>query len=200
MPRVGSSKMRMSQFFSNHFAMTTFCWLPPDRFLVVCRIDGLLIRSESTYDFERFRIARSCMNPYLAKSGIELTVMLALTSCSSSRPNCLRSSDRTPIRCRAPSPPRRGPHRVPGPSRRAGDRAPPAAQPDRAAVGLVRADERTCHLGPAGAHQPGEPENLALAQLERHVLEQRLGAQPADLEQYLAVVTDADRHGLAGDG
>ena len=31
-PLVGSSKIKISQFLISHFAITTFCWLPPDRF------------------------------------------------------------------------------------------------------------------------------------------------------------------------
>ena len=34
MPRVGSSRIRISGPENSHFASTTFCWLPPDRFTV----------------------------------------------------------------------------------------------------------------------------------------------------------------------
>ena len=74
-----------------------------------------------------------------------------------------------------------------------------AAQPDRPAVDLVGADHRARHLGPARAHQSGEAEDLALAQLEAHVLEQVLGTEAGDLEHGLAASLDADRLRLARD-
>jgi hypothetical protein len=30
-PRVGSSRIRISGSVNSHFDSTTFCWLPPDR-------------------------------------------------------------------------------------------------------------------------------------------------------------------------
>ncbi len=33
MPRVGSSKMKISPLVLNHLASTTFCWFPPERFM-----------------------------------------------------------------------------------------------------------------------------------------------------------------------
>ncbi len=36
MPRVGSSRMKISGPVRSHFARTTFCWLPPDSSLTVC--------------------------------------------------------------------------------------------------------------------------------------------------------------------
>ena len=63
----------------------------------------------------------------------------------------------------------------------------------------VRADERARGFGSPGAHQPGEAEDLALAQLEADVLEQLLGAEAGDLEHDLAIRLHADGLGLARD-
>ena len=48
MPRVGSSKKRMSQSRSSHFAITTFCWLPPDSSLTGCATEGVRMPSWRT--------------------------------------------------------------------------------------------------------------------------------------------------------
>ena len=46
MPRVGSSRIRKSQFVASHRARMTFCWLPPDSCLTsVSRLAVLISRS-----------------------------------------------------------------------------------------------------------------------------------------------------------
>ena len=46
-PRVGSSRMISLGFVASHLARITFCWFPPDRFLISCSHEGVLIASLS---------------------------------------------------------------------------------------------------------------------------------------------------------
>ena len=49
MPRVGSSRIRMSGSVNSQRERTTFCWLPPERYLICVAMLGVLIESASTY-------------------------------------------------------------------------------------------------------------------------------------------------------
>ena len=53
------------------------------------------------------------------------------------------------------------------------DRDLPADHDDFARLEAVGAENGARHLGPPGAHQPGEAEDLACAEREAHVPDQR---------------------------
>jgi len=44
MPRVGSSRIRIRGRVASHWAMTTFCWWPPQRLWTVCSRPAALLR------------------------------------------------------------------------------------------------------------------------------------------------------------
>ena len=49
-PRVGSSRIRIRGRVASHFAITTFCWLPPDKSFTTCSRVAMRMRSEETYE------------------------------------------------------------------------------------------------------------------------------------------------------
>ena len=56
-PRVGSSKMKISASVLIHLPMTTFCWLPPDSCPTISSMEGVLMRRDSMFSvpFSRMR-------------------------------------------------------------------------------------------------------------------------------------------------
>jgi hypothetical protein len=48
MPLVGSSKIIISESAVNHLPIATFCWLPPERLLTRCFVEGVLIERSLT--------------------------------------------------------------------------------------------------------------------------------------------------------
>src|SRR5690606_15041319 len=63
MPRVGSSTTSTSQSRTSHLASTTFCWLPPERFFVRWRTDGVLMARRRTMSVATRRASPSRTNP-----------------------------------------------------------------------------------------------------------------------------------------
>src|SRR2546425_105905 len=53
---------------------------------------------------------------------------------------------------------------------------------DLASVNGIRTEDRSHHLGPARAHFPRQPDNLARAHLQRHIAEHLTPAQATNLE------------------
>ena len=49
MPRVGSSRMTTFGFVDSARAMTTFCWLPPERLPMRSSSETIFVRKSSTY-------------------------------------------------------------------------------------------------------------------------------------------------------
>ena len=104
MPRVGSSKMKMSASLSTHLPMTTFCWLPPESCMVTSLTDGVLIRSFRTIS----RLSRSIS--FLLSIGpnwnlrMLARIRLVLTDWLSTSPWPFRSSVRNAMPCRMAAP------------------------------------------------------------------------------------------------
>ena len=82
---------------------------------------------------------------------------------------------------------------------RVADRHLAAADADDARRHAVGADDRARDLGASRAHEPGEAEDLALAQLERDVAQQVLGRQALDRERDRRIGDAARRPRLAVD-
>ena len=146
----------------SHLAMTTFCWLPPERFRACCCTLGVRMRSAATYRSALARrVGRSAPCPASPGSG-------------GARPGPCWSPRPCPASGRSACGPRRD-------SRCRGAPRPPGcwmwtflpSTPDLARVDGVGAEDGARHLGPAGAHQPGEAEDLAPLQLEADVLDRR---------------------------
>ena len=70
--------------------------------------------------------------------------------------------------------------------RRAGEADRRPVQPDLAGVALVDAEQDPRDLRPAGADEPGQPDDLAVSDVERHVAEHAFAGQALDLEEDLA--------------
>ena len=92
MPRVGSSKIMISGSLSSHFAMTTFCWLPPDRFPTIWSPEGVLIFSFSMYSLDALRALFLLYKPLLRSLRIATIAILSLTVLRRFRPVPFRSS------------------------------------------------------------------------------------------------------------
>jgi hypothetical protein len=59
MPRVGSSSRSTFTSSESQRPRMTFCWLPPERFLILCSSDGVFTRRESTWKRAFFSSQRS---------------------------------------------------------------------------------------------------------------------------------------------
>ena len=60
--------------------MTTFCWLPPERFLTSCLTEGVLMLSDWMYALASVRMALSLTNPPREnRSDSELSAMFDAT-------------------------------------------------------------------------------------------------------------------------
>ena len=95
MPRVGSSKIRISQSLTSQRAMITFCWLPPERYFTSWATDGVLMLSSFFDPSADSRMARSLMKPQFENwLSRELIAMLCDTGWLSISPRPLRSSER----------------------------------------------------------------------------------------------------------
>ncbi len=71
----------------SHLAMTTFCWLPPDRFLTLCLMPGVLIARLSTYVSAFCLVRANLMVPRGPVNLRRLAIaVLASTSIGSARP------------------------------------------------------------------------------------------------------------------
>ena len=97
MPTVGSSKMNTSGLQHRNLAMTTFCWLPPDRLPTSCSTEGVLTFTSlenflaCSVSFFRFR------KPILEMVSIAHMLMLYLMDSPSAQPSARRSSVSRPM-------------------------------------------------------------------------------------------------------
>ena len=79
----------------SHFAMTTFCWLPPDRFFTRWVTRGVLIASVSTSSTAFRRVAAVFTQPNrLVNRPRDARTAFTSTSMPSASPYRLRSSER----------------------------------------------------------------------------------------------------------
>ena len=154
MPRVGSSTTITFRPRISQRASSTFCWLPPDRYLICLvearrldaeTVDEVLHRAALLAFVEEAATWRSCVER--GEAGI------LQTGSSSISPSLLRSSVSSPM-----------------PSAHAGARvvraSGAAVDRDRARADRIEADDRLGEFGAAGAHQAEEAEHLAGARLE----------------------------------
>ena len=155
----------MSQLRISHFAMTTFCWLPPERFRSSCSSEGVLIFSLLNVVFRGL--------PHLPR----LDEQAALEAIVGGHCEVVfhaqvdRQAEALAVLRQVPDPVR---HRV----FRGADGNPTPANLDRAALDLVRAEDRPGCLGPAGSHQPRDAEDLSLTEIEADVPHQPPRIQP----------------------
>ncbi len=158
MPRVGSSRMKIDGSDISHLAITTFCWLPPDRLLRRLRRATLALMLQRLGQLRRGAVAcRVCVDELERRHG-EASAAPQARCCRRSRTFISSPSSRRfsvtkamPLRMLLA-------RRVPV------ERA--AADDDLAGVEAVEAEEDARELGAARAHQAEEAEHLAAVQRE----------------------------------
>ena len=84
-PRAGSSSRITPGLISSHLPITTFCWLPPERWCTCAHGDGALIRSASIW-----RLAARASSPRPARAAPAERARRAPARCSAR--SCARAS------------------------------------------------------------------------------------------------------------
>ena len=169
MPRVGSSRIRISGSVISQRASSTFCWLPPERLRISAV--GSAGRMSSALRYCSTSLVRvACgIGRSQPRDACSASSMLSATVRSPTTPSALRSSlEKAILRsiaCRGLRSLRRS-ERI----------------DDLAGVGGVGAEEQARELGASGAEQAGEPDHLAVVQLEVGRLERALAAHAERLE------------------
>ena len=171
MPRVGSSRISSRGSVISQRASSTFCWLPPRE--VAHARSGSAGRMSQRLDVlvDQLVLARARDRPDPAARGLQREHDVLphgqvadepLGPCGSrSRRRCVR-----PMACARGAQPTRGPSTV-----------------ICAGVGAVGAEQQPGELGAAGAEQPGEPDDLALVEVEVERRDRALAAEADRLQR-----------------
>ena len=149
MPRVGSSKMIARGCIASHLASTTFCWLPPESVPTSVATPGARMprRRRSVSASAALRAAVDQAHPRQRRQLRQRDVLGDGEVEHDARGLAVLRHQVDALRR----------------SRRAASRpatAPPV-EPDRPPSSRVDAEDRPRQLGPPGADQPGEAEDLA---------------------------------------
>ena len=174
MPRVGSSISRTRGRRCSHLATTSFCWLPPES----VPVGAPRRRGSKASDFAMVSAAalRRPLRTMAPGARPRMSVMVTLTKpfWLSTRPSPLRSSGASAM----PSAER------PADGARQGLGA--AVHDERSRGAGLGAGQRAQELGPAGAHQPRDAEDLAGVEGEGDVLELAGHRDAVDAQELLA--------------
>ena len=170
MPRVGSSRISTLRLggepLGEHDLLLVAAREEPRRVVEPVELElqarGPLARERRARPPPRIR-------PMRVRARVRVIVALRAIERSITSPCWRRSSGTKPM-----------PARIAASGRAA--RQPPAVDLDVAGVGAVDPEDRARHLAAAGAHEPGERDDLAGADLEAHVEEHALAREPVDGE------------------
>ena len=170
MPCVGSSKMSTSAPDSSHFASTTFCWLPPERYPIGLSSSGTLI-CEPLDQVRARRVAPG-------RGSAAAASRLSRNRRSVGRRDVLADRERVHGALVLPVLGQQhdsGPHRVARPA----DRHRPALDEDPAGGGAVGSEDQPHELGAPRADEPGDAEDVARrARRSSHPRRRRGGRAP----------------------
>src|ERR1700722_16267294 len=92
MPRVGSSRINSRGVRLSHLAMTTFCWLPPDRLPTIWLMPGVRTLNRLHIAWAKPSSRERRRMPKRLKAGNVVRLMLCFTLSPSRRPSTRRSS------------------------------------------------------------------------------------------------------------
>ena len=185
-PRVGSSRRKIAGPAISHLAMTTFCWLPPERLLAGCRSIGPDLMLQRLGDLGAGGEAarrRSTPSGVAAKRGSAASAMFSAIGTFIISPSSRRFSVMKAMRAAMA---RRGVIAATG----------AAADDELAAVEAVEAEQDAGELGAAGAHQPEEPDDLARGEAEGRCRSTRPAAVSARASSSTSARTARVRGGI----
>ena len=169
-PRVGSSRISTLGWAFSHLASIVFCWLPPESCSTGVSSDGVRIVSFCAEVVRDRSLGRAVEQP-------QPRHVLAQRRERDVRRDRLRHREpELPAVLREVGDP--GAQRLP----RRADVKTLAVELDDAAVGRRDPEQRQRDVRAAGADEAGEPQHLALAQLEAHVREHALATEAVDAQ------------------
>ena len=153
MPRVGSSRMISSGAVASQRASSTFCWLPPERLPTRALGSAGRTPSASMYSVTTASLLRAPQLAEPAAPGLdaEHDVLADREVGDDALGVPVLRRERDAVADRVP---------------RGGDPRRLAVDLDLAGVGPVGAVEQPDQLGPPGAEQPGDPDDLAVEDVE----------------------------------
>ena len=158
MPRVGSLSRMTFGLVISHLAMTTFCWLPPDKVPTGTAVPSVLIPSSAIISSIALLSAARSMRPTRDSCDSEAKERLSRTDIGSIRPSVLRSSGISAM-------PSRGFASLGLRQRRLR-----AVDPHLAGNAAQHAEQRQQQLALALAVEAAEADDLAGARGQRNVL------------------------------
>ena len=161
MPRVGSSRISSFGLVASHLASTTFCWLPPLRLTTFCSMLGVRICRASMKSLRDRRVRAERRTKPAVRQRAKVGQADVLADRQAEHEGLLLAVFRHQADPEL--------DRV----ERVLERDRLALDQDLAAVDPVRPEDRARQLGPAGADQAGQPDDLAGADREADVLDRR---------------------------